>query len=225
MENYQHVYLIQEREFLRLKENVYKVGKTIQEFERFRSYPKGSVVHLMVSCDDCSALEKKVIFQFKQKYRQCKEYGTEYFEGNLDDMIATITFIRNNLVKVEEDVKKQQEEQVRKYEEENTRLQDQEAARQRELETNKLAEIRRNEQEQRNKFYCDLCKVDCKRSDSYSHHVLTKKHLTFYERLNNVDLHYRCETCNYFTNWLCDINKHKLTKSHIRREQETREQE
>lgn len=96
METYQHVYLIQEREFVCLGENVYKVCKTVQTPERFRTYSQGSVVHFMISCEDCSALEKEIILKFKQKYRHCKEYGTKYFEGNLNDMIDTIATINKH---------------------------------------------------------------------------------------------------------------------------------
>ena len=42
---YELDYLLQEREFVKTKENIYKVGMTQKEnYERFNQYPKGSVL-------------------------------------------------------------------------------------------------------------------------------------------------------------------------------------
>ena len=42
MTNY--IYLLQEREFIKTKENVYKIGMTKKEnHKRFNQYPKGSI--------------------------------------------------------------------------------------------------------------------------------------------------------------------------------------
>ena len=39
-----YVYLLQQREFLKTKEDIFKVGMTTQEnHERFKQYPKGSI--------------------------------------------------------------------------------------------------------------------------------------------------------------------------------------
>ncbi len=42
----EYVYMLQEREFIRLNENVYKIGKTMQTNNtRFEQYPVGSQLH------------------------------------------------------------------------------------------------------------------------------------------------------------------------------------
>jgi hypothetical protein len=89
--NAQYIYLIQEREFINSKKNIYKIGKTKQSNnKRFQQYPKGSILLLQLICEDCTAIENKLINLFKTKYTQCKDIGTEYFEGDKADMINTI---------------------------------------------------------------------------------------------------------------------------------------
>ena len=89
MTNY--VYLLQEREFIKTNEKIYKVGMTQKEnFERFNQYPKGSVLLFQIICHDCKNMEVQVIKQFKEKFIQRKDIGSEYFEGNYKSMIDII---------------------------------------------------------------------------------------------------------------------------------------
>jgi hypothetical protein len=89
MTNY--IYLLQEREFIKTNEKIYKVGMTQKEnFERFNQYPKGSVLLFQIICHDCKNMEIQVIKQFKEKFIQRKDIGGEYFEGNYKSMIDII---------------------------------------------------------------------------------------------------------------------------------------
>lgn len=89
MDNY--IYLIQEREFIKSGEKIYKIGKTKQKnLKRLQNYPKGSKLIFQCICDDCDTVEIKLINIFKKKYIQQKDIGTEYFKGNYDDMIVDI---------------------------------------------------------------------------------------------------------------------------------------
>jgi len=89
MTNY--VYLLQEREFIKTNEKIYKVGMTQKEnFERFNQYPKGSVLLFQIICHDCKNMEVQVIKQFKEKFIRRKDIGSEYFEGNYKSMIDII---------------------------------------------------------------------------------------------------------------------------------------
>ena len=46
-----YIYLLQEREFIKTKEHIYKVGMTKQEnHERFNQYPKGSILLFQMIC-------------------------------------------------------------------------------------------------------------------------------------------------------------------------------
>ena len=89
MTNY--IYLLQEREFIKTNEKIYKVGMTQKEnFERFNQYPKGSVLLFQIICHDCKSMEVQVIKQFKEKFIKRKDIGSEYFEGNYKSMIDII---------------------------------------------------------------------------------------------------------------------------------------
>lgn len=59
---YESIYLLQTRESINNDEAVYKVGRTCQdELKRFNIYPKGSVLHLHVSCHNSLSVEKRVL--------------------------------------------------------------------------------------------------------------------------------------------------------------------
>ena len=87
----QYIYLLQEREFVRLNENVYKLGMTKQEnLTRFKQYPKGSWLIMQIICNDCTILEREVIKLFTERFILRKDIGNEYFEGDYRSMIDVI---------------------------------------------------------------------------------------------------------------------------------------
>ena len=88
-----YIYLLYLREFIRTRENIYKIGKTTQPGgKRFSQYPKGSIMLCIIICKNCHKLEKELIKLFKGKYIFQKDYGNEYFQG---DYISMITDIAN----------------------------------------------------------------------------------------------------------------------------------
>lgn len=85
-----YVYLIREREFVRNNEQTYKLGKTTQlPNSRLAGYPKGSEVILFIDVSNCHDTEKRLMEQFDGLYKQKKEYGREYYEGDLNNMKRT----------------------------------------------------------------------------------------------------------------------------------------
>ena len=90
----QYNYLIQEREFIKSGECIYKIGQTRQEHnKRFYGYPKGSIILLQLVCSDCIACEKEIKKKFISKYIHRKDIGTEYFEGDAKIMMKDICSI------------------------------------------------------------------------------------------------------------------------------------
>ena len=88
---YNYIYLIREREFIRLSEDVYKIGCTCQkDFKRFDGYPKSSHLILMIDVCDSKMIEKLVIKKFKGLFKHRKDIGNEYFEGDKNKMIKHI---------------------------------------------------------------------------------------------------------------------------------------
>ena len=68
-----YVYLLQEREFIKTKENIYKVGMTKKEnHKRFNQYPKGSILLFQLICNDCKNIEKLVIKNLKKRLNKEK---------------------------------------------------------------------------------------------------------------------------------------------------------
>ena len=95
------IYLLREREFIRLNEDIYKIGRSKHIKTRMNSYPKGSVIELMIGCSNSIQCEKDLLAIFRSKYIEHKEYGAEYFEGNKLDMINTITTYLNKPTQLE----------------------------------------------------------------------------------------------------------------------------
>jgi len=87
----EYIYLLQEREFIKTSERIYKIGMTQKmNHERFNQYPKGSVLLFQMICINCKSLEQILIKKFKAMFLQRKDIGTEYFEGDYTQMINVI---------------------------------------------------------------------------------------------------------------------------------------
>jgi hypothetical protein len=106
----QYIYLLREREFIKTKENIYKVGRTEKEnLKRFNQYPKGSELLFQMICNDCKSIEKKVLKKFNKKFELKEEIGKEYFEGDYKNMIKVIYSIIKKEDNKKEDNKKESE--------------------------------------------------------------------------------------------------------------------
>ena len=79
----EYIYLLQEREFINAKQNIYKLGKTKQEnLQRFKQYPKGSKLILQQICHDCDILEtqliKETLIKLKEKRKAINKIGKNF---------------------------------------------------------------------------------------------------------------------------------------------------
>jgi len=82
---------LKEREFIKTNEHIYKIGKTKQKnLKRIQNYPNGTCLLFQIICKNCDLLERKIIDNFKKKYKLRKDVGNEYFEGNYIEMINDI---------------------------------------------------------------------------------------------------------------------------------------
>ena len=91
------MYMLREREFIRLNENVYKIGRTAKTLkERLKNYPKGSEFILFETVNDSKTIENLIINMFKIRFIQKDEYGCEYFEGDKFEMIDLFQNIVND---------------------------------------------------------------------------------------------------------------------------------
>lgn len=88
-----YIYLIHLREFIKINEPVYKVGRSEDVNRRKKEYPKGSVQLFFCIVNNEIKLEKIIKKQLKINFTQQKEYGTEYFKGEYTKMISIINDI------------------------------------------------------------------------------------------------------------------------------------
>ena len=89
--NDEYIYLLQEREFIKTNEPIYKIGKTKQEcLKRICNYPNGTKLLIQILCNDCDKYERLLINKFKELFIHKQEIGNEYFKGNCYKMIETI---------------------------------------------------------------------------------------------------------------------------------------
>jgi hypothetical protein len=98
--------LLQEREFIKTNENIYKIGMSrVINLGRFNQYPKGSILLYQSHCNDCKSIESILIKIFKTKFIHRSDIGNEYFEGNHKDMIDIIfQTIKNESTLVEQSI-------------------------------------------------------------------------------------------------------------------------
>ena len=88
---YEFIYLLQTRESIRNNETVYKVGRTSQdELKRFNEYPKGSLLHVHLSCCNSVVVERNILEQFNRHFENVHLYGKEYFDGDLLRMMSIV---------------------------------------------------------------------------------------------------------------------------------------
>lgn len=91
-------YIIQTRESQRMKENVYKIGRTKCIQKRFKQYPKGSKLIYSRKSSDDKMSECLLKRNFANVFRQRKDYGSEYFEGEIQNMKTEFDNILDNFV-------------------------------------------------------------------------------------------------------------------------------
>lgn len=79
------MYLLREREFMKTGERVFKLGFTTRDINaRSNGYPKGSKIYLTFPV--VGNPESEFLGLFKNKFKQRTDIGTEYFEGDFQEM-------------------------------------------------------------------------------------------------------------------------------------------
>lgn len=98
----EHIYIIREREFVRLDEPIYKIGRTVNIHNRMNSYPKDSEIYLFEPVTNSIWYERELLRMFSNIYprgrlRSGEIIGKEYFVGDVNDMILNVRqFIINH---------------------------------------------------------------------------------------------------------------------------------
>jgi hypothetical protein len=96
----EYVYIIRECDFVRLNEDIYKIGRTAKtnpEY-RFQKYRKGTEIVAFFKVKNSIECENKMIkcFSNHKNIKKRDEYGKEYFEGNRNELLNEILQIVTN---------------------------------------------------------------------------------------------------------------------------------
>jgi hypothetical protein len=96
----EYVYIIRECDFVRLNENIYKIGRTAKANpeDRFQKYRKGTEIVGFFGVKDSIECENKMIkcFSNHTNIKKMSEYGKEYFQGNKNELLNEILQIVTN---------------------------------------------------------------------------------------------------------------------------------
>jgi hypothetical protein len=84
------VYIMHTRECININLPIYKFGRSHNLDKRVKQYPTGSKIMFQIYCSDSILCEKNLIELFTNLFIRKKNYGNEYFEGDIDEMIFTI---------------------------------------------------------------------------------------------------------------------------------------
>lgn len=80
-------YIIWEREFIKTGENIYKIGKTTQSgLKRHNQYPKDSILIVQEYVFDCDSVENEIKKTFDKVFKNRRDIGREYYEGDITSM-------------------------------------------------------------------------------------------------------------------------------------------
>lgn len=84
------MYILIEFKYLNSRKAIVKIGKTVRSvIDRFKEYPKGSVLLGSAHVQDCNLSEKILISEFCKLYKRRLDIGLEYFQGIISDMENT----------------------------------------------------------------------------------------------------------------------------------------
>jgi hypothetical protein len=184
-----YIYIIKEREFIRLNEDVYKVGITKEP--NFTNYPKGSEISFYSIIDEGKMPE--IITTFKTLFEHTEEYGEEYFKGDVNVMIKTVISMIYNIKEGMEDQIKSLETQLNSTitsrdnffsisEKQNIILQQQKVVLEKALKENEELKAKVEEKNTDYKLeYDNFFKILLKRADNskYEKVYLTELHVVF----------------------------------------------
>jgi hypothetical protein len=81
-----YVYIFYTRASKNGDESVYKIGKTAEYIRRAGQYTKGGNMKMVLNVKNRHDAENKIKKYFKIEFIQRRDYGTEFFEGDLFEM-------------------------------------------------------------------------------------------------------------------------------------------
>lgn len=211
-----YIYLIHTRASLNINEPVYKIGKTNDFSKRISGYDKGSIPILIIYVNNSDIFEKLIIETFKIYFIKRTDYGNEYFEGNVSDMIGIIMdkFKELNMCYNIEQLNQELEQKEKLELEQKLKL---------ELEQKEKLELEQKlkyeselKLEKTNNFKCNICKYLTSNKKDYKKHLETIKHQNLANPKNNPPEppNYTCTCGNSYKHRQSLYNHHIKCTNH-----------
>ena len=94
-----YIYVVHTRACIDCNRDVYKIGKTKDYEKRIKGYTKGSIYKLVLRVSDFHRTEQKLIKLCRKTLIERKDYGCEYFECQLIN-IVNLVINNSNLIDV-----------------------------------------------------------------------------------------------------------------------------
>ena len=193
-----YIYLLQPLRSITSNEDIYKIGKTKRDnFKRFNEYPIGSILLLQSSCNNCDVMEKILLKIFDEKFIKKKDYGREYFQGDLIEMKKIINYEIMNEGFV-----------INNNNNNNNNI----------LSSNKMTESKESSiNNYQRELYIDDSSIN-RDNESCVDEIYNRSHRSkSYEIIkkdkNNKHI-FCCESCSYKVQYKRDFEKHLLTVKH-----------
>ncbi len=92
------IYLFYTRASKNADESVYKIGKTRNYLQRKDGYDKGGDMLFVVNVSNRHECENIIKDAFRKEFKIRKDYGYEYFEGDVYEMVMMIKDILSNYI-------------------------------------------------------------------------------------------------------------------------------
>jgi hypothetical protein len=86
-----YFYILQTREIIRAKQNIFKIGKTSNFEKRLQNYDKGSKSLFVLRVRNHVDFEQQIKCIFEKRFIQRKDYGENFFEGNFKEILDEVT--------------------------------------------------------------------------------------------------------------------------------------
>ncbi len=92
------IYLFYTRASKNADESVYKIGKTRNYLQRKEGYDKGGDMLFVVNVSNRHECENIIKDAFRKEFKIRKDYGYEYFEGDVYEMVILIKETLNDYI-------------------------------------------------------------------------------------------------------------------------------
>ena len=204
-----YIYLLQPLRSITDNEEIYKIGKTKRNnFKRFNEYPIGSILLLQSSCKNCDLMERRLLKIFDEKFIKQKDYGIEYFKGDLFEMKKVINseimyeevdvdinnneiLSSNNLIEFSTVIESEVVEMYDKTDEEP------------------CIAINNIEKNNKRNYSCEKCDYYTREKTKFTRHCFTEKHKKMKDGLQKGEKNTLQCSCGKLFNFRQGLHKHK----------------